>query len=146
MTTTSPATAPALTPALAPATGGVVGWPRTWLRLEGLAALVAGIAAYRDLGGDWLWVIPGLLAVDLSMLGYVAGPQAGAITYNLAHNWFSALLVLGAGLALNVPALALAGCLLVAHIGIDRLSGFGLKYPSAFGDTHLGWIGRSRPT
>jgi hypothetical protein len=27
---------------------------------------------------------------------------------------------------------------------MDRTSGFGLKYPTAFGDTHLGRIGRNR--
>ncbi len=27
--------------------------------------------------------------------------------------------------------------ILFAHIGIDRLLGFGLKYPSGFKDTHL---------
>jgi len=25
-----------------------------------------------------------------------------------------------------------------AHIGLDQLLGYGLKYPTAFGDTHLG--------
>ena len=24
-----------------------------------------------------------------------------------------------------------------AHIGVDRLLGYGLEYPTAFGDTHL---------
>ena len=28
-----------------------------------------------------------------------------------------------------------------AHIGMDRALGYGLKYPSAFGDTHLGRVG-----
>jgi hypothetical protein len=25
----------------------------------------------------------------------------------------------------------------IAHIGVDRFSGYGLKYPSGFRDTHL---------
>jgi hypothetical protein len=29
-----------------------------------------------------------------------------------------------------------------AHIGFDRVLGYGLKYPTSFGDTHLGRIGR----
>jgi hypothetical protein len=28
----------------------------------------------------------------------------------------------------------------VAHIGFDRLLGYGLKYPTAFKDTHLGKV------
>jgi hypothetical protein len=27
-----------------------------------------------------------------------------------------------------------------AHIGIDRLLGYGLKYPTAFKETHLGRV------
>jgi hypothetical protein len=30
----------------------------------------------------------------------------------------------------------------LAHIGFDRALAYGLKYPVAFGDTHLGRIGR----
>jgi hypothetical protein len=28
----------------------------------------------------------------------------------------------------------------LAHIGVDRLLGYGLKYPTAFTDTHLGRV------
>ena len=125
-------------------TGAVVEWPRTWLRLEGLAAFIAGVAGYRLAGGDLVWLVPALLAVDLSMAGYLASSHAGAIVYNVAHNWFSALLVLGIGRFAGVPGLELAGWVLIAHVGIDRLAGYGLKYAPAFGDTHLGWIGRRR--
>jgi hypothetical protein len=125
-------------------TGAVVEWPRIWLRLEGLAALIGGIVGYRAFGGDLLWLVPLLLLVDVSMIGYLAGPHPGAIVYNVAHNWFTALVVLGAGLAFALPPLALAGWLLIAHVGGDRLAGYGLKYATAFGDTHLGWIGRPR--
>jgi hypothetical protein len=31
----------------------------------------------------------------------------------------------------------------LAHAGFDRLLGYGLKYPTAFTDTHLGRIGKS---
>ena len=125
-------------------TGAVVEWPRTWLRLEGLAALVAGVAGYRSAGGDWLWLVPALLVVDTSMAGYLVGPHPGAVLYNVFHNWFTALLVLGAGLLAVAPLVQLAGWVLIAHVGIDRLAGYGLKYAPRFGDTHLGWIGRSR--
>jgi hypothetical protein len=130
-------------PAVPRPTGAVVEWPRTWLRLEGFAALVAGIVGYRTAGGDLVWLVPALLAVDLSMAGYLAGPHAGAIVYNIAHNWFTALVVLGLGLATSLVLVQLVGWILVAHVGFDRLAGYGLKYAPAFGDTHLGWIGRA---
>ncbi len=72
------------------------------------------------------------------------GTHLGAITYNLAHNWATAGLILGVGLLFQIPALILAGVLLVAHTGMDRALGYGLKYPTAFQDTHLGQIGRRR--
>lgn len=138
--TTMPATA--ATPAVSPALGAVTGTPRRWLRAEGLAALVTGAGIYLAVGGPWLLLVPFLLAVDVSMAGYLAGPRAGALVYNLAHNQATGLLVLGAGAVSGVTPLVLAGAVLVGHAGMDRLAGYGLKYPTAFGDTHLGRIGR----
>ncbi len=51
------------------------GHVRLWLRLEGLAALIAGAVIYSRLGGDWIWFVPALLAVDISMAGYLRGPM-----------------------------------------------------------------------
>ncbi len=112
------------------------------LRLEAIALFVAGVLAYLQLNGHALWLLPLLLAPDLSMIGYVGGPQAGAITYNLAHNLATALLLLGVGWFAAVAPLALAGAILVAHVGMDRSLGYGLKLPTDFRDTHLGRIGR----
>lgn len=122
-------------------TGAVTGAPRTWLRLEGAAALVAGAGIYLGSGGQPLWLIPLILVVDVSMVGYLLGPRPGAIFYNLAHNWAAGLLLLGAGVALPSTLLLLAGAILVGHVGMDRLAGYGLKYPTAFADTHLGHLG-----
>jgi hypothetical protein len=105
---------------------------RGWLRLEGAAAFIAGVALYGWLGGPWLLVVPLLLLPDLSMVGYLRNPRAGALTYNAAHNWAAGLAVLGVGLAADA----------IAHVGMDRAVGYGLKSPSSFHDTHLGRIGR----
>ena len=124
--------------------GAVVGWPRFWLKVEGFAAFVAAGTAFSLLGGSPLVYVLAQLLVDGSMVGYLSGPRWGAITYNLAHNWFTALAVLGLGYGTGTPGLVLAGLVLAGHVGADRLLGYGLKYPTAFGDTHLGWIGRAR--
>lgn len=115
---------------------------RRWLRLEGLAALVAGIVGFEQLGGGWLWFVPALLIVDVSMVGYLGGPRLGAITYNAVHQWATGLAVLGIGLACGLNVIALAGTILIAHVGFDRALGYGLKLPGGFGLTHLGRIGR----
>ena len=53
-------------------------------------------------------------------------------------------MVLGLGSWLASPAIQLAAAILIAHVGMDRALGYGLKLPSAFQDTHLGRIGRAR--
>ena len=124
--------------------GAVTGTPRRWLQLEGLAALIAGATLFVGTGAPWILLVPLLFAVDASMAGYLANPRVGAFTYNLAHNWGSGLVVLGIGLATGVVPLVAAGAILVAHTGMDRVAGYGLKYPTAFADTHLGRLGGGR--
>ena len=116
---------------------------RRWLRLEGLAVLVAGAIAFGRLGGEFIWLLPALLIPDLAIAGYLAGPRIGAFVYNLVHNWALGLAVTGIGLALGVTPLAIAGTVLIAHAGMDRTAGYGLKLASGFGDTHLGRIGKA---
>jgi hypothetical protein len=120
-----------------PATNAVPDTVRPLLRLEGLAMLIAGLVAYDRLGGDWLWLVPALLLPDLSAIGYLAGTSVGSLTYNLAHNWALGLAVLAGGLWWDVPLVTLAGVVLIAHVGMDRLAGYGLKHPGSFKDTHM---------
>ncbi len=60
------------------------------------------------------------------------------------RSWATGLIVLAIGTGLAVPGLTFAGILLVAHVGMDRAFGYGLKYPTSFQDTHLGRIGRRK--
>jgi hypothetical protein len=115
--------------------------PDIILRAEQVAIFLAGVIAYLVLGGSWLLLLPVLLAIDLSMVGYLAGPRPGAITYNAGHNLVLALAALGIGWWSGVGWLQLLAVLWVAHIGMDRSLGYGLKLPSDFRDTHLGRIG-----
>ena len=120
------------------ATGGV----RALLQVEGAALLVAGLFSYEYLGGDWIWFAILFLVPDLSMLGYLAGPRLGAFAYNAAH---STLGPLAAGVALAILGrfeFMPYAVIWFAHIGFDRMLGYGLKYSSAFGDTHLLRLGR----
>ena len=126
------------------ALGAVTGMPRVWLRAEGVAVLAAGAGLYLQLGGAPIAFVPLLLAVDISMVGYLVGPRPGALIYNLAHNWAAGVAVLALAWWLGSPALGLAGAILVAHTGMDRAAGYGLKYPTAFAGTHLGRLGRQR--
>jgi hypothetical protein len=120
------------------------GQARFWLRLEGLAALIAAAAIYSRLGGDWIWFVPLLLVPDLSALGYLRSASLGAIVYNAFHNWAVGLAFLGVGLARDVAPVSIAGAILIGHTGMDRAAGYGLKLLSGFGETHLGHMGKAR--
>jgi len=115
--------------------------PRLLLRLEGLALFVLATAAFAHMGFSW-WLYAALFFVpDLSFAAYTAGPRSGAVAYNALHSTLGPALLAGAGwLSDNLLCLALAA-IWAAHIGFDRMLGYGLKYSSGFNDTHLGRIG-----
>jgi len=46
--------------------------------------------------------------------------------------------------AMSSVPFAIAGAVLVAHVGMDRAAGYGLKLSTSFHDTHLGRIGREK--
>ena len=128
--------------ASAPAGGAVDGAPGAILRLEAAVALAAAMAAYALVGSGWMVFALLFLVPDLSMLGYLAGRGIGALAYNLGHSYVlpMALGALGIVMSRHLP-LSLA-LIWVAHIGFDRLLGYGLKYADAFGHTHLGMVGK----
>lgn len=115
----------------------------TLLRLEGLALLAAAVTLYAVLGGSWWLFLLLLFAPDLFMLGYLRGPKVGAAVYNVGHVTLTPIVIglvsyfVGAQLGVQIAVIWLA------HIGMDRLAGYGLKEPTSFQDTHMGRIGRS---
>jgi len=116
----------------------LTGQPLAILRAEGLALFAASLFAYSQLDGSWLLLAALFLAPDLLMLGYLANPRVGPALYNVAHTTILPLMT-AVGAVLMGSTLALSLSLIwIAHIGFDRMLGYGLKYPNAFGDTHLG--------
>jgi hypothetical protein len=112
------------------------------LRLEGVAVFAASAALYSRAGFSWPLFAVLFLAPDLAMLGYFAGVRVGAGAYNVAHTYALALPLALFGFLAGRPAILTVALIWIAHIGFDRALGYGLKYPTAFGDTHLGRIGR----
>lgn len=111
--------------------------PRRLLHLEGLAVAAASLALYFDAGHGWLLLVVVILAPDLSLLGYLGGPRLGALAYDAVHT-YAGPVALGAVGVLGGYDLAVQLALVwLAHIGLDRLLGYGLKYPTGFKDTHL---------
>jgi len=111
--------------------------PRTLLHLEGAVLFAAALALYIDSDFSLLALVLLFLVPDLSILGYAAGPRVGAACYDAVHTT-AAPLVLGAiGLLSDGQVAVQVALIWLAHIGIDRALGYGLKYPAAFKGTHL---------
>lgn len=107
------------------------------LHLEGLVILATSLYLYYVTNGSWWLLILLLLAPDLSMIGYLKDKKLGAITYNLVHNYVLSLVLIAVGLISQNSLIIQIGLILTAHIAMDRMLGFGLKYPTNFKDTHL---------
>ena len=117
---------------------------RLWLRAEGLSVFVLSLWLYAHYGRGWALFAWLFLLPDASFAGYLAGPRIGAQIYNAAHSYIGPLqlaLIIGVTGHSNLFSFVLVWA---AHIGFDRTLGYGLKYPTAFGDTHLGRIGPTR--
>ena len=112
---------------------------RILLHLEGAAVLALATAAFFAFGHPWWLFLLLLLAPDLSLLGYLAGPRVGAAAYNAVHTMLGPLVLLGVGWWLGGGAsMAVAVALVwLAHIGMDRMVGYGLKYPDSAKRSHF---------
>jgi hypothetical protein len=112
------------------------------LKLEEFFLFGLSLFLFSGLDYSWSWYALLFLAPDLSMLGYLANPLFGSWIYNLIHHKGLAIVLYGLGYLFANPALQFAGTLLLGHSSLDRVFGYGLKYPDAFKSTHLGVIGR----
>jgi hypothetical protein len=112
--------------------------PNVILRLEGFALLIAALVAFIALKGSALLFALLLFAPDLGMLGYLANVRVGSVVYNIIHTWIIPAIILALGLwVLDNTVMAHVALVWLAHIGMDRVLGFGIKYPTFFADTHL---------
>lgn len=123
--------------------GTVKSWPRLLLRVEGACIFASTIWAYARSGQSWWAFAGGLLLPDLGMVGYLANTAAGAVFYNAVHTETPPILLLCSGFARGDTRLTAVALVRLAHIGMDRMLGYGLKYGSGFGHTHLGLIGKN---
>jgi hypothetical protein len=111
--------------------------PSVLLRLEGLVLFGAAIALYVREDYSILLLVVLFLAPDLAFAGLAAGPRLGAISYDAAHTYVGPILLASVALIVEWSAGVQLGLIWLAHIGIDRALGYGLRYPDAFRDTHL---------
>jgi hypothetical protein len=111
--------------------------PAFLLRAEGLVLFAAAIALYVREDFSLLLLALLFLAPDLSFVGLAAGPRVAAVAYDTAHTYVGPILLASASLVVEWSTGVQLGLIWLAHIGIDRALGYGLRYPDAFRDTHL---------
>lgn len=98
---------------------------------------LAATLLYFHGGHTWWLYLVLALAPDVSMVGYAAGVRVGAATYDAAHTYVGPVALAAAGVVGGADTLVAICLVWIAHIGVDRAIGYGLKYPSGFNDTHL---------
>jgi len=111
------------------------------LKFEELFMFAFSIFFFTKLDFAWWWYPVLLFTPDLSMIGYLANPQIGALTYNFIHHKALGISLFVIGVLLVNQPLQLAGIILFGHSSMDRILGYGLKYSDTFQHTHLGTIG-----
>jgi hypothetical protein len=118
--------------------------PKLLLRLEGVMLFTLATAVYASMDLSW-WLYAALFFwPDVSFAAYGAGPRPGAMVYNTLHSTVGPAVVVGFGFLVDSPILLGGAAIWAAHIGFDRMLGYGLKYGTGFNDTHLGRIGRAQ--
>jgi hypothetical protein len=122
-------------------TGAATGGVNILLRLEGLTLFAGMVTLYAAWDGSWLVFALLFFVPDLSFLAYLSDARFGAMVYNAAHSYMAPVALLTLGFGLASPLTLSIALIWLAHIGIDRALGYGLKYSAGFGFTHLGRIG-----
>lgn len=107
------------------------------LHLEGLAVFILCIYAYSYFDFSWILFFVLLLAPDIAMLAYLLNNKIGAILYNIFHTYLVTVTLIIIGLLASQPTILAISLIWTAHIAMDRIVGFGLKYTTDFKDTHL---------
>lgn len=111
--------------------------PRLLLHMEGFAVLSGAVALYAYHGYSWLAFGVLLLAPDVALAVYALNASAGTVLYNLLHSYTLPLLLAVLSVVLGAEGGLQVALIWSAHIGMDRMLGYGLKYPTGFNDTHL---------
>lgn len=111
--------------------------PRLLLHLEGAAVLITALIFYGQNDYSWWLFALLLLAPDLSALGYLHSQEVGSLSYNVVHTTVLPIALALVSLLLGMDLGLQLALIWLAHIGMDRLVGYGLKYPDGFKVTHF---------
>ena len=111
--------------------------PLILLRLEGAAVLVTALIIYAHYGFSWWQFALLLFSPDLSAIGYLHSQSIGSLCYNIVHTTILPLALALIAYLLNLDLGLQLAIIWLAHIGMDRVVGYGFKYPDGFKNTHF---------
>jgi len=121
-----------------------VALPVWFQRVESAAVAALVVVAFVQLDFAWWWLLAVFLLWDLSMVGYIASPRLGAISYNIGHSYLGPAALLALTWVSDARWPAFVALTWAFHIAVDRLLGYGLKFTDRFTHTHLGELGKDR--
>lgn len=107
------------------------------LQLEGAAILSLAIYLFAKSNGSWWMFGLLLLSTDLAMILYLFGLKIGTFSYNLVHNYILPVGMVIFGLHFANELAVQLSLIWFAHIGMDKMVGYGLKYSTGFKHTHF---------
>ncbi|WP_406944159.1 DUF4260 domain-containing protein [Halobacillus sp. SY10] len=92
---------------------------------------------YQQNNFSWLAFIFLLFACNVSMISYVINERVGALVYNIFHSYILSVTLILVSTIITLDWLLMVSLIWTAHIGMDRMIGYGLKYHSGFKDSHF---------
>lgn len=110
---------------------------RKMIALEYLIAFLVSVFFYWYFAFSFLYFFLLLFLPDITMLGYIVNTKIGALFYNIGHSLVVPAILVIIGFITVAPPLLMATIIWLAHIFLDRMLGYGLKYDDAFSKTHL---------
>jgi hypothetical protein len=121
--------------------------PDLLLRLEALLVFLIALICYSGLHGSWFLFVVLFLVPDVSLFGYIAegNGRFAAAFYNGLHCYAVPLAIALIAWRLHSVVIERIAIIWVAHIALDRLIGFGLKYAQAANPTHMQSVRFYRP-
>lgn len=112
--------------------------PKLLLQIEALTLFILATVLYFYLNGSLALYLVLILAPDIGILGYATrNARIGSYIYNLFHTYSLPFALGGAAFWYGPETLLLVSLIWVAHIGMDRVVGYGLKYETHFTHTHM---------
>ena len=100
---------------------------KTLLKLEELGLVLLAFYLFLGLDYAWWWFLLLFFLPDLSLIGFLINKKAGAATYNFIHHKALSIGLYLLGSITQIPAVQVAGLVMLGHSSFDRLLGFELQ-------------------